>query len=211
MSARRENDGLCCRIEVDDAALAEIVVAEAFEAGALGVEERSSEESGVVLIAYLGAEGSGPLRAGLAASWAARVRVGADQEIPAQDWSEAWKTGLEAIEISERLVVRPSFVAHPERPGQNVLLIDPKQAFGTGGHASTRLILEWVDILCSSTDGAADCPRILDVGTGTGVLALAALLLGAERAVALDLDPVAVSEAAALAKSNGVADRGAGC
>ncbi len=96
-------------------------------------------------------------------------------------------------------------------------MIDPGQAFGTGGHASTRLALEWIDRLAPALEPGA---RILDVGTGTGVLALAALRLSegegegegdgdgeCSEAVALDIDPLATAAARANAEANGLAAR----
>src|SRR5207249_3755458 len=106
------------------------------------------------------------------------------------------------IEVSERLRIRASFEPSPPRAGQRDLVIDPGQAFGTGGHESTRLALAWIDDLRGEL-GAP--PGILDVGTGTGVLALAALALGARRAVACDVDPLAAAAARANARANGLA------
>ncbi|MGE4651027.1 MAG: 50S ribosomal protein L11 methyltransferase, partial [Myxococcota bacterium] len=87
------------------------------------------------------------------------------------------------------------------------LLIDPGQAFGTGAHESTRLALEWVVAIAP---GLAAGARVLDVGTGSGVLALAALSLSDARAVVFDLDPLAGSAARENAEVNGLADRLAG-
>jgi ribosomal protein L11 methyltransferase len=106
--------------------------------------------------------------------------------------------------ISERLVVRPSWVAHVRAPGQREVVIDPGQAFGTGTHPSTWLALEWVDRLAGKLSAGA---RVLDVGTGSGVLGIAAALLGSGRVVAFDLDAIAAREAHANAARNGCAAR----
>jgi ribosomal protein L11 methyltransferase len=86
-------------------------------------------------------------------------------------------------------------------PGQRVVLVDPGQAFGTGGHASTRLALALLDELAASRPAGWS---VLDVGTGSGVLALAALRLGAGRAVGCDVDRAALAEARSNAAANGL-------
>lgn len=150
------------------------------------------------------AERAPALRAALAAADPAPIELGEIEAVPDTDWSETWKAGLGASVISERLVVRPSFVAHRLTPGQVEVVIDPGQAFGTGAHASTRLALEWLDRLAIELPARA---RVLDVGTGSGVLALAVAGLAAVRVVAFDLDPIAAREAQANAARNGCAAR----
>ncbi len=81
-------------------------------------------------------------------------------------------------------------------------MIDPGQAFGTGNHASTRLCLEWIDELLIAKGGREYFDRVLDVGTGSGVLCLAAVALGAKTALGFDLDPVATHAAEQAAKDN---------
>lgn len=180
---------------------AEYVSAECFAAGAAGVEERVQPE-GVLLFIY--AEHSVVQQVVEAGCEAGARPVGEAQEVEDLDWSQSWKAGLEPLEVSDRLVVRPSFVQFELRPGQKEIVIDPGQAFGTGGHASTSLVLEWLDVLSPQL---SEHTRVLDVGSGTGVLALAALALGAGRAVGFDLDPRAAIEARVWADLNGYADR----
>jgi ribosomal protein L11 methyltransferase len=182
--------------------LAERVVAEAFDAGALGVEERE-RSGGVVLVIYLAGDCVDAVMAALAALEGVSAPAAA-APVEDVDWSERWKDGLHAIVVSPRLVVRPSFVTYALAPRQQEVVIDPSQAFGTGGHASTLLALEWIDVLCS---GAEPPARVLDVGTGSGVLAFAALKLDAKHAVGFDLDAVAVVEAARAAVANGLGGR----
>ena len=135
------------------------------------------------------------------------VVVGAIEAIAEVDWSEAWKEGLEALCISPRLVVRPPFAAFELVPEQREVVIDPGQAFGTGGHASTRLALEWIDASYPASPSESGPVRVIDVGTGSGVLALAALVLGATSALGFDLDPVAVHAARQAAIDNGLGHR----
>jgi len=206
-SSRRAASGRAfARIELraGDAGAAERAAAEAFDAGAAGLEEREDETGELRLILYVPAAGAEVLRHRLHARCGAEVRVGPAVAVPDTDWSQAWKAGLEPLEISARLRVRPSFAPAAARPGQAELAIDPGQAFGTGGHESTRLALEWVDALLPELGRGV---RVLDVGCGTGVLALAALRLGARAAVACDLDPLAASAARANAAANGLGAR----
>lgn len=117
------------------------------------------------------------------------------------DWLNAWKTDYHALEISPRLAVVPSWeiAGWSGREGQLPLVIDPGVAFGTGVHETTVLCLRaLVDLAPGRT--------VLDVGTGTGILAIAAARLGAARVVALDLDPVAVGVARNNVAQNGVQD-----
>ncbi len=177
-------------------------LAEAVAAGASGAEQRESE-AGVTLWVYAPFAASAAVERALVAVLG-RDAVEAPDEVEERDWSQAWREGLRAIEVSPRLRIRPSFDASPGRAGQRDLVIDPGQAFGTGGHESTRLALAWLDALRGDLAAGGG---MLDVGTGTGVLALAALALGAPRALGLDLDPLAASAALENARANGLAER----
>jgi ribosomal protein L11 methyltransferase len=188
-------------VRVPEAAEAERVAAEAFEAGALGLEEREDGE-GITLLLYAARDRAGALLETLAASCGEVARVGEAEAVSDVDWSEAWKEGLEPVVVAAELVVRPPF--RPPVPGHPVeVVIEPGQAFGTGGHASTRLALEWIAARARELAGAS----VLDVGCGSGVLALAALRLGARSAVAFDLDPLAAPAARENARCNGLQER----
>jgi ribosomal protein L11 methyltransferase len=191
-------------VEARDAEAGEIAAAEAFAAGAVGLEEREGgEPDAVMLLIYVPVPQAEAVRAAVAAASGVR-RVGAAEPCPPVDWARAWREGLAPIVVSEELVVRPSFAAHELRSGQSELVIDPGQAFGTGGHESTRLALELLAALPRSLRAGASA---LDIGTGSGVLALAALRLGAASVVGFDVDPVAVAVARENALCNGLAGR----
>ena len=191
--------------------LAERVVAEAWEAGCVGIEERDERTGGKsisCLLVYAPTANAEAVRAAVLRIVGANGRVGLPESVAAVDWRECWKQDLAPVVVSPRLVVRASFVEVELAPGQVELVIDPGQAFGTGGHGSTLLALQWIDALAQRAGGSLDpAMRVLDVGAGTGVLALAALRLGAGRAVALDLDPLAAPESRRWAERADLAER----
>jgi len=191
-------------VRTRDAATAERASAEAWSAGASGCEERELERGGIWLLVYAPETRAAAVRHRLVEALAGGAVIGPIEPVGDEDWSETWRAGLGPVEISPRLVIRPPFAPFPLGPGQSEVVIDPGQAFGTGGHASTRLALELVDALPAEALRGA---RVLDVGTGSGVLALAALRLGAAQAVGFDLDPLAAEAAAAAARANGLAER----
>jgi ribosomal protein L11 methyltransferase len=118
-----------------------------------------------------------------------------------EDWANAWKKHFKVHRIGERVVVRPPWIAHEPQGDEVVVELDPGMAFGTGLHPSTRLSTLGVEQVVSQGD------RVLDVGTGSGILAIAALKLGAAHADAVDVETVAVRSAPENAARNGVADR----
>jgi ribosomal protein L11 methyltransferase len=118
--------------------------------------------------------------------------------VPEQDWMQKWKEGFEAVEIGRRLVVAPSWKLPEKNQGRVVIQIDPGMAFGTGTHETTRLCLEAIECHWQGDS-------LLDVGTGTGILAIAAaLLVPGCRVVAIDVDPQAVEVARENIVINGV-------
>lgn len=119
-----------------------------------------------------------------------------------QDWANAWKEHFPVHRISEHVIIRPPWrEAGPVGAGDVVIELDPGMAFGTGLHPSTQLSMQGLEEVI--TPGAS----VLDVGTGSGILAIAAIKLGASRADAVDVEPVAVRATAENAGRNGVADR----
>ena len=120
---------------------------------------------------------------------------------PHEAWEETWKRGLEPRRVGERLVVAPSWTDPEVEAGELLVIIDPGMAFGTAEHGTTRGCLRLLQELVTPGD------RVVDVGTGTGILAISAALLGAEGVLAVEADPWAVEPARANAAANGVADR----
>ena len=122
------------------------------------------------------------------------------ETLPDREWSRAWMDDWEPLRFGRRLWVAP-LETPVDDPGAVVLRLDPGLAFGTGTHATTALCLEWLDDL----DPAGR--RVLDYGCGSGILAIAALRLGAAHALGVDIDPQALEATRANAETNAVADR----
>jgi ribosomal protein L11 methyltransferase len=128
----------------------------------------------------------------------------AAHEIAERAWEREWLKDFHALRFGRRLWVSP----HHERveaPGAVVVALDPGLAFGTGAHASTALCLEWLDAHLPGTPKPAE--RVIDYGCGSGVLALAAVKLGARAAHCFDIDPQALIAARANAQANGIGAR----
>lgn len=117
-----------------------------------------------------------------------------------QDWNAQWTRLVEPIRIG-RVIIRPSWKETAVNPGDLELVLDPKQAFGTGHHATTQLLIEWLQEMVAPSD------RVLDMGTGSGLLAMVALRLGAAEALGVDVDPVAIDCARDYAQVNGFDQR----
>ncbi len=118
-----------------------------------------------------------------------------------EDWADAWKRYFHVERVGRRLVIRPRWRRYDPRPDDIVIHLDPGMAFGTGQHPTTRMCL-----LALERHVPAGC-RLLDLGTGSGILAIAAAALGAAEVVALDTDPLAVAVARANVAANGLDSR----
>ena len=122
-----------------------------------------------------------------------------EEVIEDQNWNATWEASIKPLAVGP-FVVAPTWAEVPQG-GRTVLRIDPKMAFGTGYHETTRLALQLL------ADRVPERARVLDVGTGTGILAIATLLRGASSAVGVDIDPWSVTNGRENAALNGVADR----
>jgi len=120
-----------------------------------------------------------------------------------EDWSSTWKEHFKPFVIIPGLVIAPTWEQYAAQPGEAVITMDPGMAFGTGHHATTSLSLE----LLHRTLNTGSAMHVLDVGTGTGILGMAALLFGAKSCLGLDNDPEAVSAAVENVRRNHLDDR----
>ncbi len=118
-----------------------------------------------------------------------------------RNWNQEWEKTIRPIRVADRIVISPSWQSFTPRPGDIVLTIDPKMSFGTGYHETTRLMLRLME------SAARPGTTMLDVGTGTGVLAIAGIKLGCASAIACDVDDWSFRNARENAEVNGVADR----
>jgi ribosomal protein L11 methyltransferase len=188
--------------------------------GVSGVAEDRLSEHAVRVRGYLFPSRVGPR---VVRSLRARVRGLADcgldpgrasvttRIVAARGWARAWRAAARPLHLG-RLIVAPTRIRVPARRGQIIIRIDPGMAFGSGAHPSTRLCLRALLRYLRSTRGH---PIVVDVGTGSGILAIAAARLGAGQVWARDVDPAAVAVARANVRANGVAHlvrvvRGAG-
>ena len=147
-------------------------------------------------------------RAQLAAGWAHIRQCGLEpgrasvtaKQIRHEDWAESWKRHFHAMEFGRALLVKPSWIRRAPRAGQQVVILDPGLSFGTGQHPTTGFCLEQI-VACRKA-GAAQ--SLLDIGTGSGILAIAAVKMGYAPVAAFDFDPESVRVAKANARVNGI-------
>jgi ribosomal protein L11 methyltransferase len=123
------------------------------------------------------------------------------KQVDDEDWADAWKKYFKPLRISDRLTVKPTWEDYTAVPGEIVVELDPGMAFGTGTHATTMLSMRALEHTVQAGED------VIDVGTGSGILAITAIRLGARHVLALDLDPVAVSSALENAELNGLSER----
>jgi len=173
-----------------------------------GVEERSG-----TLIAYFDTEGQDSDNVLSAVDILSTVRAELEQyeglsgtELrhrwqAHEDWAQVWRIGITPRRVGDRIVICPTWETPPAEEGDLLILIDPGMAFGTAEHATTRGCLRLLEQF------VREGQRVADIGTGSGILSVASVLLGAERVAAVDNDPRACATAEANARLNGVHDR----
>jgi ribosomal protein L11 methyltransferase len=192
-----------CEISVRPDA-AEAAGSRLFDLGSNGIVTLAETNDQTRLAAYFNAVSRAELRRRIEKSLAAGVSIEfydlAVSAVPPQDWMRSWKEGFEPVRIGRRLVISPSWRLDDVPVGAVVVRIDPGMAFGTGTHETTRMCLE---LLEAHWNGET----LLDVGTGTGIIAItAAKLRPTSRVLAIDIDPVAVSIADENVELNQVRD-----
>jgi ribosomal protein L11 methyltransferase len=183
-----------------------------WEAGALGVVEDAAAAAGTSALRAFFPPDADPDETGrrleryLADLRELAIPVGSAavrlHRVADQAWADAWRVHFRPLRVGRRLLVCPPWEATADE-GRTLVVIEPGRAFGTGGHATTRGALE----LLERALAAAPAPRVLDVGTGSGVLAIAAARLAPVAVTAIDLDPDAVAAATANVARNGVSGR----
>lgn len=174
-----------------------------WELGATGLEER--DETTIVrepgdgdVFVYAAFDGEAAARHALtelSQDYAAEL-----VHVPHENWATEWRRGFGPQRIGSRLLLHPSWEQVDEKPGDVVLTIDPENAFGSGDHETTRLVLGFLDARVKGGE------RILDVGCGSGILSIAAIRLGAASSVAIDIEEDAVVVSERNAALNGVSD-----
>lgn len=173
-----------------------------FDLGSCGLQTDETETQ-VHILAYFPA--ALPLDAIHAGVRRALRDLGADCEpvvsvVAEEDWSAEWRRFFRPVWATDRIVVHPAWIPVEARPPQFAITIDPKMAFGTGGHESTRLCLRALEKFLVPGDSC------LDLGVGSGILSIAALKLGAADVTALDVDPQALENARENLEVNGLED-----
>ncbi|MGA2938473.1 MAG: 50S ribosomal protein L11 methyltransferase [Syntrophobacteraceae bacterium] len=126
-------------------------------------------------------------------------------EIPDEDWSRTWKEHFKSLRVGRRFWVSPTWEAVHCDPERLIIRIDPGRAFGTGHHESTKLCLEWLES-CQLDPGPARM-SLLDLGTGSGILAIGAALIGFRKVVGIDNDPEAIETAKENIMLNGLSEK----
>lgn len=178
-----------------------------------GCRGTSSESKGPIQVisAYLPQEQAHLLDLSALALWLKQDAIVSELPVPIvrwriideEDWSSSWKDHWEPQDIGDRFAIYPAWIEAPPGLGRKVLRLDPGVAFGTGAHATTQLCLESVEMRLT---GEPTEKVVVDIGCGSGILALGALLLGAKKAYCVDIDPLAVRAACQNRSLNGLTE-----
>jgi ribosomal protein L11 methyltransferase len=127
-----------------------------------------------------------------------RLQIGMVEEIAEEDWAEEWRKTWKPIRVSRRIIICPSWHTYDAAPGQTVIYIYPRMAFGTGNHPTTRICLKLLELYLLPK------ARVIDIGAGSGILSIAAAKLGARKVIAVEMDEAAVENAIENARFNKV-------
>ena len=202
---------LTVTLGADAAETSEAVTNRLWELGAVGVVEEATEGA-ATLRAFFPPGTDAEARAAALREYlgelaalavpGAQARV-AVAPLPDEPWADAWRAHFRPVPVGRRLLVCPPWELPSRSEERTVIVIEPGRAFGTGGHGSTRSCLELLERVLAN--GRVPCA--VDVGCGSGILAIAAAALGVPRVEAIDLDPDAVAATEANARRNAVGDR----
>jgi ribosomal protein L11 methyltransferase len=122
-----------------------------------------------------------------------------------KNWRESYKRYFKPVKVSKRIVVKPDYEEYTAKGSEKVILINPEMAFGIGNHPTTKMCIKYMDeMLMNRTD--ADCLSMLDAGTGSGIIAIAAAFLGMRNIYGFDIDKTAYDTACENIRKNGVED-----
>ncbi|KAF0139805.1 MAG: 50S ribosomal protein L11 methyltransferase [Stygiobacter sp.] len=121
-----------------------------------------------------------------------------EQTLEEKNWNEEYEKNVRVVEVTDRIVIKPSFKEYIPKPDQLIIKIDPKMSFGTGEHATTKLVLQHLEKYVVSGDS------VLDIGSGTGVLGIACVMLGAAKALCIDNDEWCLLNGVENVKANGL-------
>ncbi|AGB41807.1 ribosomal protein L11 methyltransferase [Halobacteroides halobius DSM 5150] len=166
-------------------------------------EELESDEDEILIKAYLKKDiNLEKLKEKISSLEEYGLRVGSAKlkikSVIKEDWASKWKENFKPLRVSDRIIIKPSWEEYPSQKDNVIIEIDPGQAFGTGHHETTEVCLRLIE------DNLDSDTKLLDIGTGTGILSIAAAKLGAEEIFALDIDPIAVKVAKENATLNQV-------
>ena len=194
-------------------AVAEFLIEEGSSNGI--VEEKSpTDKNSAVLKAYIKNDAERDSYVNRVADYMTELFVAAGDDasqpeiavnlIPDEDWNKKWKSFFQPIKITDRIVIKPSWQNYHRLEGEIIVELDPGMAFGTGTHPSTSMCLKVIDELEHMLAPHGNL-RMLDVGTGSGILAIAAAKIGFTEVAGIDYDQVAIRVAKKNAEMNGVA------
>jgi ribosomal protein L11 methyltransferase len=123
-----------------------------------------------------------------------------EKTVEDRNWNEEYEKNVKVIEVTDKIVIKPSFKEYSSKPDQLIITIDPKMSFGTGDHATTKLIIQLIEKYVRGGE------KVLDVGSGTGILGICAVMLGAKNAIGVDNDEWCLLNGNENVKANNLVD-----
>lgn len=197
-----------------DPALEELIFWRLSQFGCRGTASQMQDRSCVVS-AYLPQENAQALDLAALALWLRQDALAVTMPPPLahwslideEDWSSSWKEHWHPLEVGDRFLIYPAWLEVPTDSERLILRLDPGVAFGTGAHATTQLCLESLEMRLGLPGLEPSPATIADIGCGSGILSIAAALLGASQIYALDTDPLAIEATALNRELNGISEK----